>query len=130
MKKIIALLAAVLVASTLTACGEKTYQAKGSITVLGNVAVNGNEPCRSLSGYDDINEGAQVKVTVEGNTVALGKLEAGSPTEMGNYACKFNFALDDVPSGKNFYSVEISHRGALEYSEDDLTAGIELSIGK
>ncbi len=128
MKKITALAGAILIASSLAACGEQTFQADGTITVLGKVSAANDTTCSSLGGYDDINEGAQVKVTVDGSTVALGKLEAGSPA-MDNYACKFEFSLADLPSGKNFYSVEVSHRGGMEYSQADLEAGIELSIG-
>ena len=44
--------------------------------------------CHSTGGYDDMNEGAQVKVTVDGKTVGTGRIERGVSID-GNYGCKF-----------------------------------------
>jgi hypothetical protein len=41
----------------------------------------------------------------------------------------FQFAIDGIPAGNNFYSVEISHRGELQYSEDQMRDGIVATLG-
>ena len=80
------------------------------------------------SGYDDIAEGAQVVITDQfGATVAIGELEAGIISMGGTYL--FQFTVRDVPPGKRFYGVEVSHRGRVQYDEAKLRAGPELSIG-
>jgi hypothetical protein len=38
--------------------------------------------------------------------------------------------IDDVPPGKKFYGEEVTHRGRLQYSEDEVQrTSLELTIG-
>lgn len=88
--------------------------------------------CAGRGGFGDIREGTQVVVTDEaGTTIALGRLRDSSPyVEAGvGITCTFHFAIHDVPSGKKFYGVEISHRGRVQYTEDQLGAPLRLNLG-
>ena len=90
--------------------------------------------CAGEGGYDDIAVGAPVKVTdADGSIVGRGELdvsllagfsEAGTPT-----SCELKFTVSGVPAGKGFYSVEVSHRGAVTFDEADLAEPVKLSLG-
>lgn len=106
--------------------------------------------CVADSGFDDIAEGNQVLVkNASAEVVALGELGPGEfafaqpinvPEEVDiynvsvlggdYYSCVFPFNLDNVPSGENFYSVEIGNvaRGEVVFTEEELRAGIELDV--
>lgn len=96
-----------------------------TITVHGSVKVNGN--CQS-PGYADIKEGTQVVLTDEHQTV-LGTVTLD--IQHGTYAapCSWVFTIANVPTGKSFYGVTISHRGTVQYTEAQLREGVNLSIG-
>jgi hypothetical protein len=49
---------------------------------------------------------------------------------MQNYGCEFPFTVSDVPSGEKFYSVEVTHRGGMDYKEEGLKNGVELQLGE
>jgi hypothetical protein len=77
--------------------------------------------CSGSGGYSDIRSGAQVTVS-DGNgkllaTTALtdGKITASNSV---NGDCMFEFIIK-VPDA-DFYAVEVSHRGQLKYSKNDL----------
>lgn len=126
MKKLSIVLA--VTALALTGCGPSTFAAKGTITVVGSVT-GGNDKCKGYQGYDDMDEGAQVKVAVDGKTVGTGSLKQGTSTDNG-YSCNFAFEVPDVPAGSKFYSVTVSHRGSIDYKEDELKSGVSLQLGK
>lgn len=81
--------------------------------------------CFGGGGYDDISVDTQVTVSVDGKTVGLGRLGPGLAR---GYTCVFDFTVPDVPAGLGFYTVEVSHRGGLTYTEDDLGA-VKVSLG-
>ncbi|MEV0616179.1 hypothetical protein AB0I81_22890 [Nonomuraea sp. NPDC050404] len=109
----------------------------GSLSVDGQVTVRGEPPavltdneltCRGGGGFDDLREGAQVVVSdAAGKTIALGQLGAGSWKR--GVGCIFLFTVADVPGGLDFYGVEVSHRGRVQYTAAQLAAPVELSIG-
>ncbi|MEV1245104.1 hypothetical protein [Nonomuraea sp. NPDC049750] len=86
----------------------------------------GDHPaCSGKGGYSDIGQGTQVVVTdAAGKTVALGKLGTGLHEERG---CTFRFAIT-VPPGGQFYGIEVSHRGRVQYAAYELDS-IELQLG-
>lgn len=132
----------------------KTQSLSGSMTLFsdtGGVVVNGfpsnpdqalGRQCWGSSGYDDIDAGADVTVTDESGTViAVGALGPGEVVSFraGNFLtdfedavrCEFEFMINDVPDAK-FYGVEVSDRGELRYSRDELEANawvIGLQLG-
>ena len=79
-----------------------------------------DEPCTGKGGYDDIRLGASV-VVKDGKdvTLATGRLGPGKMTE--ERGCEFNLEVLNVPKA-DFYSIEVSHRGALTYARQELAA--------
>jgi hypothetical protein len=69
-------------------------------------------------GYDDISAGTQVTVTDEGGTlIGTGQLTGGKLSMSG---CRFTYRITTVPEAR-FYKIEVSHRGGLTYSFDEMT---------
>jgi hypothetical protein len=104
-----------------------TFTARGSF-VLTDSPTDGGQVCAPTDGYSDISAGAQVIVSdSSGKTLAIGSLQ--NPTA-GSGTCSYSFAVHNVPVGKKFYGVEVSHRGSVKESENDMTSGsVALSLG-
>ncbi|MEV4788561.1 hypothetical protein AB0K53_24455 [Streptomyces tuirus] len=107
---------------TLTNASEGTFSTDGTLTVSGiGAGLASGDLCTGTDGYSDIDFGAQVSVTdAAGTLVAKGSLGLGEKTELG---CEFPFTVDDITPGSKFYTVEVSHRGGLTQTEDELRAG-------
>lgn len=83
--------------------------------------------CFTTGGYDDISKGTQVTVSDEnGKTVGVGELSDGVYSEG---ACSFPFTIKDLPAGRKFYKVEVSHRGGIQYTEKQMRDGVAVSLG-
>jgi hypothetical protein len=69
-------------------------------------------------GYSDVHSGTIITVTDEAGTViATGELGQGELSlEDG---CKFTYEITSVPEAQ-FYKIEVTHRGGLTYSFDDM----------
>lgn len=91
-----------------------TFVASGTLEIT--------DGCTGL-GYSDIQTGTQVVITDEHQTV----LGAGELSVNG--MCRWAFTVFNVPAGKTFYGVTISHRGTIQYTEAELRAGVHLSLG-
>ncbi|MEW1602127.1 hypothetical protein [Streptomyces sp. NPDC093808] len=100
----------------------ETFSTDGTLTVIGiGTGLASGAPCTGTDGYSDIDFGTQVSVTdAAGTLVAKGSLGLGEKTELG---CEFPFTVDDITPGSKFYTVEVSHRGGLTQTEDELRAG-------
>jgi len=112
-----------------------TFQLTGTITVEASTRSEGTDggDCYASDGYSDIKDGAQVTVKDgAGAVISLGNLDPGHTVE-GNgtfaFKCIFGFTVASVPEGKDFYVVEVSHRGELRYTRADLSAALALSLG-
>lgn len=111
--------------------------APNTITVAGTVSVDpdpGHVPCTTTPvGIEDIRAGAQVVISdAAGNTIAIGQLQQGlvvGPDAGGGYTCSFGFSVQ-APGGLDFYGVEISHRGRLQYPRAELNRPIALTLGR
>ncbi|MEV8389804.1 MULTISPECIES: hypothetical protein [unclassified Streptomyces] len=103
------------------------FATDGTIT-LTEVGTVLDELCSGTGGYSDIDFGAQVNITdAAGTLVATGSLGFGEGTEVG---CAFSFSVDDITPGSKFYTVEVSQRGGLTQTEDELRAGgMEFTLG-
>ncbi|WP_345962885.1 hypothetical protein ABDE16_18055 [Streptomyces sp. BRB040] len=101
---------------------EGPFSTDGTLTVAGiGAGLDPGELCSGTGGYSDIDFGTQVNVTdAAGTLVAVGSLGLGEKTELG---CEFPFTVDDITPGSKFYAVEVSHRGGLTQTEDQLHAG-------
>lgn len=85
----------------------------------------GGGSCTGSGGYSDIAEGAQVVITDDsGQTLAITHLEPGAGDQ---FSCEFAFRAD-VPPGRGYYGVEVTHRGVVKEREVDL-GGIAISLG-
>ncbi|MER5480851.1 hypothetical protein ABT026_28320 [Streptomyces sp. NPDC002734] len=105
------------------------FSTDGTLTVTNaGAGVKIGDVCSGTGGYDDIHLGTQVTVTdADGTLVAMGMLLFGEKTEAG---CEFAFTVDDITPGSKFYTVEVSHRGGLTQTEEDLRAGgLAFSLG-
>lgn len=84
-------------------------------------------PCSGKGGYSDIADGTQVVVSDgAGATLALGQITNSvySPAD-----CHFDLAVDHIPAGRSFYKVEVSHRGGVQYTEQQMKQGVSLTLG-
>lgn len=108
--------------------GPKSFRVTGTLTLQDSDGYTGTSTCAGKRGYDDIGQGAQVTVSdAAGATVAIGRL---GPGEKQSFGCVFNFSVPDVPAGKSFYGIEVSHRGVLKYTEAEIsTANLALTLG-
>ena len=95
--------------------------------------------CVTDDGYSDISDGAQVTVEDStGKAIALGTLQAGHVSELFGpgtavegmaYRCVFGFTVNDVPAEEKIYSVEVSHRGKVNFTREKLNGPIALTLG-
>lgn len=108
----------------LTGGGGKEH-VKGGMELL-TTDVDTTAGCSGTGGFDDIRDGADVEITDEnGKTIAVTQLEHSAPIDGG---CVL-FWEADVPKGKDFYGVEITHRGVIKYTEAQLRKGVVQSLG-
>ncbi|WP_377454571.1 hypothetical protein [Rhodococcoides fascians] len=110
-----------------------TFQLAGTMTLTESVTRYGGGPgfeCVGYKGYDDMTQATAVTVSDESGTLlAKGTFAGSTGGSASSYPCVFTFVIDAVPTGKNFYKVEVSHRGALSYTQDEAQAGVALSLG-
>lgn len=105
-----------------TACGSSTLH--GSVTLhTGDGLTRSGTSCRGSGGYSDLTAGAPVTIKNEsGAIIATGSLDAGvSDPSYPTVVCRFSYTIANVPGAK-FYTIEVSHRGGLTYSQDQLDA--------
>jgi len=115
-----AVVLALIVVAVLALTG-RGFEASGSLMFSPGCGYAGD------GGYSDIRQGAAVTVKdAAGKTLALSQLGAGVPD---GSACRFDFTVSDVPAGEKFYGVEVSRRGVVQYTEDQMRAGVTLSLG-
>jgi hypothetical protein len=104
-------------------------------TVIGEIVVSDYTPmaggvCYSASGYSDIAVGVPVILRDENNTIlASSTLDAGHLATLG---CTFGFTLTNVPNTAKFYAAEVSHRGQVSYSHQEMVDKgwrLQLSLG-
>lgn len=101
-----------------------TFVLTGTFELTDGVVGDGAGGCKGSDsqGYSDIFEGAAVTVyDATGTVVATGGL--GESTRAGN-TCRFDVAVSDVPTGRRFYKVEVSHRGTVQLTEAEASSGV------
>lgn len=84
-------------------------------------------PCQGM-GNDSMQKGKEYKITAEGKTLALGKLDegVGIPGPRGGVDCEFKFS-QQVPAGLKFYTLDLGDfQGHKEFSEADISKGITI----
>ena len=111
------------------------WRSSGGQTVTGSIVLNvgfgpgrdDGEPCAGEGGYDDIRPGAEVTVRDRtGAIIATSRLDWGVVERIiegdpDRFYCRLPFSVPDVPEA-DFYSIEVSRRGELTFSRDELEA--------
>jgi hypothetical protein len=95
-----------------------------SITTSG---LPGGFACAGKGGYNDVGPGSAVTVSNESGTVLAKGSFDGSFGE-SNW-CVFTFSIKDVPAGAKFYTVQVSQRGEMTYSEEEARGRVDISLG-
>lgn len=105
-----------------------TFVLTGTFELTDAVVGDGAGGCTGSEGYSDIFEGTAVTVyDATGTVVATGGL--GESTRAGS-TCRFDVAVSDVPTGRRFYRVEVSHRGTVQLTEAEARgAGFGATLG-
>lgn len=87
--------------------------------------------CTTGGGYDDIAAGKQVRLTADGETLAVGSLEAGKFADVTSAQpmCVFKFALPEVKVTSDFVDIDLGRRGAVTYERERLLLPIGLTLG-
>jgi hypothetical protein len=130
-----ALVAVVVLLVLLLTSGDSDDNRAGSFTLSGTFSLTDGATdytsqgeCEGTGGYDDISEGTQVTVYGSGGEV-LGTGNLGSSNYL-DPVCEFEIAVEGVPSGHDFYQVEVSHRGKIAVSADEARDGlVALTLG-
>ena len=114
----------------------------GTVSILGGgtayttVLTKGSTTigCATNDGYSDLAPGASVTIKDgSGSIIGTGQLQSGlflTDTPLGE-RCSFAFSVSGLPD-EPFYSIEVSHRGAVNYSNADLAAKgwhVDLTVG-
>jgi hypothetical protein len=109
--------------------GGGTFTLHGTIAVVDQGSLlnrdSAGSACAAPAGYDDVTAGAQAVVkTSNGNTVAYGTPGAGTWVWDGSAdSCTFPFTVAGIPTGGGPYSVEVGHRGAVDFTQADTEKG-------
>lgn len=107
------------------------YQVKGSVTLIDSDISGSDDNCYGAGGYEDIQAGMSVTIRDgQSNILATGHTENGIQ-ESSSVTCVFKFQVVNVPKS-DFYSVEVGHRGQLNYSYEEIKKKnweVSLSIG-
>jgi hypothetical protein len=116
-----------------TAGGKNTLT--GTMTLVDPDGFSNSVGCEGSGGYDDISFGTDVRVSNgEGELIGTGSLGLGSEEEgllEGESVCVFEFEVADLPN-EDFYEIEVSHRGGLTYSADEMDEmgwAVDVSLG-
>jgi hypothetical protein len=97
----------------------------GTLALAAGGFLSSYSSCEGTGGYNDITAGVAVTVGgANGQVLAVGALGPGQP----GVACTFSFDVA-VPAGQSLYTVTISHRGTQTVTPDQLSAGIQLTLG-
>jgi hypothetical protein len=111
-----------------------TQKLYGTMTLVtgGQSLRRSGDDCEGKGGYDDLQEGTQVRILSEdGDLVATTAFDLGEIVT-DPFGCRWNFEVE-VPNDLDFYSVEASHRGGISYSRSELEDEnwiVHLSIGE
>ena len=104
------------------------HTVKGFLSLQDSATFIGKE-CQGAGGYTDLVEGTPVVVRDgDGEVIGSGRFAAGRGNRTGKLgglsapsACVFAFTLKHVPDAET-YSFEVSHRGGVVYTYDELEA--------
>ncbi|MBB1025684.1 hypothetical protein G6019_14865, partial [Dietzia sp. DQ12-76] len=107
------------------------FDVEGRFTVMsspGEPVSGDGSGCDLPLTLSDIGEGTRITLS-QGVSTPLGSTMLAY--EGGDLSsCTFTFDFGEVPSGAPFYLIEIPGRGQLTYTEDELRAGVDITLGR
>lgn len=109
-----------------------TFEVDGTVELKAGQFVTVNDTgCRGYDGFEDLTMGAAVTIIdAAGAVVGVGHINSLSLDGGMQGTCTLSFSVPNVPTGKGFYGVEVSHRSAVKFDEAQLKSGkAELSVG-
>jgi hypothetical protein len=142
MRTIAAALAALLLLAGCSSGKKAPAKSAAPVTVSGllrlfdsestlNALLTGTTKCNGVGGFSDVADGADVVISDDsGKTLAIAHLQAGFaviPKSASGSHCDFAFSAE-VPSGKGFYGVQVTHRGVVKIAEAALSS-VKVSLG-
>lgn len=111
--------------------GTGVFTVNGTFTV---VATPGEPVSGSSTGCDmpvslsDIGEGTTLTLLESDTGRSVKSMLAYEGGDLSS--CTFTFEFPDVSPGGSLYMIELPGRGQLVYSEDELRAGVDISLGQ
>lgn len=121
------------VGTTATSAAPATFQISGTLTLTEGqfITIDDIGGCRGHGGFDDLTLGASVTITdAAGGVIGVSQLSGMNASDGMHGTCDLAFSVPNVPAGKGFYGVEVSHRGSVKYDEAKLKSGdIQLTVG-
>lgn len=88
--------------------------------------------CPGRSGFSDLRAGAPVVVR-DGSGEVLGEGVLAGERDLTPFGCAWEFEVDDVPTDRDSYAVEVGNRDPVLYTRDQLGADdfeVELADGR
>ncbi|MDV8001696.1 hypothetical protein [Rhodococcus sp. IEGM 1408] len=108
-----------------------SFSVEGRFTVVaspGEPVSGDGAGCALPVSLSDLGEGTEITIS-EGAFATIGS--ATLAYDGGDLSsCTFTFDFADVPAGSSFYLIEIPGRGQLTYTEDELRAGVDITLGR
>lgn len=117
--------------------GHATMTVRGEFTLSGSASAYSD--CQGKEGYDDI--GPNTQVTISSGGTVLGVTNLGKPSQAlesplssggvdASYWCGWTFTFSEVPRNHAVYTVEVAHRGGVNFTKAEAAAGkVGLSLG-
>ena len=111
--------------------GSATFSVEGRFTVIATPEdpVSGDgSGCRLPVSLSDIGEGTAISLTRTTGTLLGTDMLAYDGGDLSS--CTFTFEFGDVPAGAGVYLIELPGRGQLTYTEEELRAGVDITLGR
>lgn len=100
-----------------------TFDLTGDFTLTDGAISDGTGGCEGTGGYEDISLGTSVTVYDAAGAVIATDMLVLSEYDAAAGTCTFDVSVADVPTGHEFYQVEISHRGKIQLSAEEAQSG-------
>ena len=111
--------------------GTGVFTVDGTFTVVSapGEPVSGNSTgCEVPASLSDIGEGTTLTLVESDTGRSVRAMLAYDGGDLSS--CTFTFEFPDVSPGRSLYMIELPGRGQLVYSEDELRAGVDISLGR
>ena len=112
-----------------TPAASPTFIARGVLELDGSHLSLDTGTCFGTGGYADIRGGADVVIyDAAGKALVVSSIADGQPTGDSFAPCLFAFDVPGVPAGVGPYSIEVSTRGRVPFTQDE-AGNLRLTLG-